>query len=115
MPETFLPTLTLDQAAAELRKLHEEWRGSTLNERAAFQTWFDRFCRALGVDPPGPAYGEDYRFEKPVTRSLERGDSTGYIDCWKAGHFAVEAKAGGSESNEPLLRRAFRQLSDYVA
>ena len=50
-----------------------------------------------------------------MTRSLERGDSTDFIDCWKAGHFAVEAKVGGSESNEPLLRRAFRQLSDYVA
>src|SRR5690606_11729638 len=109
------PTHSVAQAQTALRTLAERWRGSALRERQAFQTWFREFCDALGVDPPGATNADNYCFE--LARRIVRADdseTTGYIDCWKAGHVAVEAKASGTGLNEALLRRAFTQLHGYV-
>jgi hypothetical protein len=112
-----MPLPTPADASTALRALAERWRASTLGEKQAFQHWFLEFCDALGVDRPSPNAADDYCFEKSV--ALQRHDLTdgvGRIDCWKAGHFAVEAKGTGSKgSSEIHLRRAFKQVSDYVA
>lgn len=101
---------------ARLRQLAEDWRDTTAQERSAFQTWLIRFCEALGAEPPDPPT-DDYQFELPVhVVDREGRESTNFIDCWKAGHFAMEAKASGSDArNDTLLRRAFGQVRNYVA
>src|SRR5690606_14266059 len=81
-----------------------------------FQHWFLEFCDALGAARPSPNAADDYCFEKPV--HLQRTDWTdgvGRIDCWKAGHVAIEAKgSGGKGSSEIHLRKAFKQLSEAL-
>lgn len=110
------PTRTVPQAQSALRELAARWQHSELKERQAFQTWFREFCDALGVEPPGPEGAGSYCFELPVKVITAEGqESTNYIDCWKAGHVAVEAKASGKGTNEILLRKAFKQLTNYVA
>jgi hypothetical protein len=101
-----------------LRSLAERWATSTLGERQAFQSWFRDFCDALGVDQPAPHENGVYCFEQPVKVITADGNlATNFIDCWKAGHFAVEAKATGNGEGpkDVPLRKAFKQLTQYVA
>jgi len=103
-------------AAPHLRQLAESWRETHANERASFQPWMIRFCEALGVSPPDQPT-DDYRFELPV-RVVDRdgNTTTNFIDCWKAGHFALEAKASDEgKRTDALLRKAFGQVRTYVA
>lgn len=107
------------EAPERLRALAQAWAGNTANERASFQSWMNAFCDALGVAPPVPPT-DDYRYELPVQMVDREGrESTNFIDCWKAGHFALEAKASGERQdnvrNDSLLRRAFGQVRNYVA
>ena len=107
------------EAPERLRALAQAWAGNTANERASFQSWMNAFCDALGVAPPVPPTDE-YRYELPVHMVDREGrESTNFIDCWKAGHFALEAKASGEREdnvrNDSLLRRAFGQVRNYVA
>ncbi len=110
-----MPSKSIPESQVALRALAERWRTSALKERQAFQTWFHEFCDALGVERPGADGGDSYCFELP-RRMIRTDDSetVGFIDCWKAGHFAMEAKASGSGFNDALLRRAFTQLHGYV-
>ena len=104
------------ERADRLRQLGADYAGTTANERAVFQPWMTRFCAALGVAPP-ESRTDDYRFELPVhVVDREGRESTNFIDCWKAGHFALEAKASGRDQrDDALLRRAYGQLRNYVA
>ena len=98
-----------------LRELAERWRDPQGSEIAIFQPWFIGLCDALGVAPPGPSL--DYCFELVVDAVDREGrESPNRIDCWKAGHFAIEAKATGSEgSNDRALRKAWGQLRNYIS
>ncbi|MEO5824955.1 MAG: DNA methyltransferase [Gemmatimonadales bacterium] len=111
------PSRSIPEAAAELAALADRWRNSKLSEKQSFQSWFTELCAALGVERPGPDHGDAYCFEKPIRVLRPDGsDGQGFIDCWKAGHVAVEAKATGSAgTNDVPLRKAFKQLSDYVS
>ena len=81
----------------QLRALATRWATTTLGERQAFQSWFRDFCDALGVEQPAPHENGVYCFEQPVKVITNDGNlTTNFIDCWKAGHFAVEAKATGN-------------------
>ncbi|MEI2719687.1 MAG: DNA methyltransferase [Gemmatimonadales bacterium] len=113
-----MPLPTPAEVAPALRTLAERWATSTLGERQAFQSWFRDFCDALGVDQPAPHEQGTYCFEQPVKVITADGNlATNFIDCWKAGHFAVEAKAtgGGEGPKDVPLRKAFKQLTQYVA
>lgn len=103
------PLFAAAEAAPRLKALAEAWDGNTANERAVFQTWMIRFCEAIGVDPPPSPPTDQHRFELPVAMMDRDGrESTNYIDYWKAGHAAVEAKASEpGRSNEQLLIKAF--------
>ncbi|MEO5799167.1 MAG: DNA methyltransferase [Gemmatimonadales bacterium] len=107
----------VSQAAIALRTLNQRWRSSPLGEKQAFQLWFIEFCDALGVARPSPAGNGSYCFEQPVKVLTDIGnETTNFIDCWKAGHIAVEAKAsGGKGTNDIHLRKAYKQLTQYVA
>ncbi|MDZ4258156.1 MAG: type IIL restriction-modification enzyme MmeI [Gemmatimonadales bacterium] len=111
-----LPLLAPDQAAERLRALADAWTGTPISERSAFQTWLLAFCDALGVPGPNPP-SPDYQFELPV-RVINRDgtETTNFIDCWKGGHFALEAKATGvSAENDQPLRKAFGQVRNYAS
>jgi hypothetical protein len=106
------------EISARLADLADSWAGSSINERGSFQTWLIRFCEALEVEPPDPPT-DDYRFELPIRMMDREGrESPNFIDCWKKGHFALEAKAsaaGAAGLDEPLLRKAYGQVRNYVA
>jgi hypothetical protein len=51
------------------------------------------FCDLLGVEKPHATSEQDYMFERAVTFSYGDGStSAGRIDCYKRGHFILEAK-----------------------
>jgi hypothetical protein len=54
------------EISARLADLAENWAGSSINERAGFQTWLIRFCEALEVEPPDPPT-DDYPLMGEVT------------------------------------------------
>src|ERR1041385_8992813 len=75
-----------------LTQLADRWKDAPPAERAHFQTYVRELCEAIGVDPPG-LRGSGYEFELPIHITERDGtESTNWVDCWKAGHFALEGK-----------------------
>ncbi len=69
------------------------WQGVTASELATAQTFVMDLCELLGVPKPHPTPAQDYMYERPVTFSHGDGSSSaGRIDCYKRGHFVLEAK-----------------------
>jgi methylase of polypeptide subunit release factors len=113
MPPTIPPEIRTN-----LQALTRGWATSEASERQLFQPWLIQFCKALELPPPGsPPTGDDC-FERSVEvidRQTGR-EGTNFIDYWKAGHVAIEAKASGNDlSNDALLRKAYGQVRNYVA
>lgn len=99
-----------------LRQLSERWATAKAAERANAQSYLIELCHALGVEPPRPA-GSGYEFEHPVKVISRKGEeSTNFIDLYKAGFFALEAKdQEDGRADELLLRKAFGQVRNYAA
>lgn len=97
--------LTIMSSATQLQQLADRWAGARAAERANAQSYMKELCRALGTEEPRPA-GSGYEFEFPV-RAVGRdgAEATNFIDLYKAGCFALEAKdeAEGA-SNDRMLR-----------
>ena len=71
----------------------QRWQGVTASELATAQSFVIDFCDLLGVEKPHPTPEEDYMFERPVTFLHGDGStSAGRIDCYRRGHFVLEAK-----------------------
>lgn len=71
----------------------ERWQGVTASELATAQSFVIEFCELLDVSKPHPTAEQDYMFERPVT--FLNGDGSnraGRIDCYRRGHFVLEAK-----------------------
>lgn len=69
------------------------WKGVDASELATAQSFVLDFCDALGVPKPHPTPAQDYMFERPVTFAHGDGStSPGRIDCYRRGHFVLEAK-----------------------
>ena len=69
------------------------WQGVTASELATAQSFVMDFCELLGVAKPHPTPEQDYMFERPVTFAHGDGsNSAGRIDCYRRGHFVLEAK-----------------------
>lgn len=69
------------------------WQHNTASELATAQSFVMDLCELLGVARPHPTPEQDYMFERPVT--FAHGDGTtsaGRIDCYRRGHFVLEAK-----------------------
>ncbi|MEP6489954.1 class I SAM-dependent DNA methyltransferase [Microcoleus vaginatus GB2-A3] len=85
------------------------WAGSSGNERANYQLFFAEMCDALGVDRPfdkGRIPNDPYCFDKDVKIFHPSGKVTpGFIDFYKAEHFLIEAKQGGTTSNKGTAKR----------
>ncbi len=76
-------------------------------------------CELLGVDKPHATADQDYMFERPVTFANRDGTtSAGRIDCYRRGHFVLEAKklkAGAhTKSFGQGLRGAHQQGENYI-
>lgn len=85
------PSTTHDHA--QVQSFIGRWQGVTASELATAQSFVLDFCDALGVAKPHPTPAQDYMFERPVT--FVHGDgatSAGRIDCYRRGHFVLEAK-----------------------
>ena len=71
----------------------ERWQGVTASELATAQSFVMEFCELLGVVKPHATAEQDYMFERPVTFAHGDGsNSAGRIDCYRRGHFVLEAK-----------------------
>jgi hypothetical protein len=83
------------------------------------QSYVIELCEAIGVPRPDPS-GSDYAFEYSVKLATRDGTETpGRIDCYKRGHFVLEAKHVGSAAAagakaDVSLRRAYGQARQYA-
>ncbi|PVY55627.1 MULTISPECIES: DNA methyltransferase [unclassified Simplicispira] len=69
------------------------WSGTTASELATAQSFVIDLCALLGMAKPHPTPEQDYMFERPVTFAHGDGStSAGRIDCYRRGHFVLEAK-----------------------
>jgi hypothetical protein len=101
--------------AVALRALRDRWAGVPAAERANAQTYLRDLCEALGVPAPLPA-GSGYEFELPVKLVTRDGtETTGFVDCYKAGCFILEAKHVEGGASDVALRRAYGQARQYAA
>jgi hypothetical protein len=83
----------------------ENWASSGGSERGNAQSFIRELCTdVLGVEPPGPASARvdenAYVFERRVDFTGGQSGSVGYIDCYKQGHFVLEAKQGANAPDE---------------
>ncbi len=85
------------------------WEGSSGNERANCQLFFAEMCDALGVDRPmdkGRIPNDPYCFDKDLKIFHPSGQVTsGFVDFYKAEHFLIEAKQGGTTSKKGTAKR----------
>ncbi len=83
-------------AAADNTAAHAfiaRWQGVSASELATAQSFVIELCELLGQPKPHPTPEQDYMFERPVTFAHGDGStSSGRIDCYKRGHFVLEAK-----------------------
>lgn len=101
--------------AVALRALRDRWTGVPAAERANAQSYLRDLCEALGVPAPLPA-GSGYEFELPVKLITRDGtEATGFVDCYKAGCFILEAKDVAGGASDVALRRAYGQARQYAA
>ncbi len=100
---------------AKLKALEERWAGARPAERANAQSYLRELAEALNVEVPRPA-GSGYEFEYAVRVVGRDGtQTTNFIDLYKTGHFALEAKdEAAGPSPDLLLRKAFGQLRSYI-
>ena len=71
----------------------QRWQGVTASELATAQSFVIELCELLDVPRPHATEAQDYMFERPVTFAHGDGsNSAGRIDCYKRGHFVLEAK-----------------------
>ncbi len=106
-----------------LRELAVRWTDVGAAERANYQLYLIELCSAIGVEGPRPAAvggrvaeGIAYQFEFPVQTTTRDGTvSTNFIDLYKSGCFALEAKdAVDGSSTGKLLTKAFGQVANYA-
>lgn len=108
-------TTTSGLAAAFITR----WSGVTASELSTAQSFVRELCDLLGVEPPHATAAQDYMFERPIT--FHHGDGTtsaGRIDCYRRGHFVLEAKklkAGAATKGfDDALLRARAQAEGYA-
>ena len=95
------------------------WSGVTASELSTAQSFVRELCDLLQVAPPHPTPAQDYMFERPIT--FHHGDgssSAGRIDCYRRGHFVLEAKklktGGHTKGFDDALMRARAQAEGYA-
>ena len=95
------------------------WQGVTASELSTAQSFVRELCDLLGVEPPHATAEQNYMFERPVTFAHGDGSlSAGRIDCYRRGHFVLEAKklraAPHTKGFDDALLRARTQAESYA-
>jgi hypothetical protein len=99
------------------------WQHADGSELANYQLFVTDLCRLLGVPTPDPAREDTrdnaYVFERRVTfRHGDGSESAGRIDCFKRGHFVLEAKkiklGATTKGFDDALQRARGQAEGYA-
>ncbi|MFM2073760.1 MAG: hypothetical protein RJB34_65 [Pseudomonadota bacterium] len=71
----------------------ERWQNVKASELATAQSFVIDLCELLGVDRPHATDEQDYMFERPLKEAHSDGSqSDRRVDCYKRGHFILEAK-----------------------
>lgn len=92
------------QAAAFIQR----WQGNTASELSTAQSFVTQLCTLLDVPAPHPTPALDYMFERPITFAHGDGSSSaGRIDCYKHGHFVLEAKKTRLNPNAKGFTKGF--------
>ena len=111
------PGTEADTAAAHA--FIARWQGVAASELSTAQSFVIELCALLGVDKPHPTPEQSYMFERPIT--FVHGDgstSAGRIDCYRRGHFVLEAKkskaAAHTKSFDDGLLQARSQAENYA-
>jgi len=79
----------------------ETWSRASGSERSLYQVFVNGLCDLIGVEKVGAEHGDEYRYERQVTRRYDDGPGTpNYIDLYKRECFVLEAKQ--SKKREPL-------------
>lgn len=97
----------------------ERWQGCSASELASAQSFIFELCELLGVEKPHPTPQQNYMFERPVTfRHGDGSTSAGRIDCYRRGHFVLEAKkfkiAPHTKGFDDGMLRARAQAEGYA-
>ena len=95
------------------------WQGVTASELATAQSFVMDLCELLEVPKPHATAAQDYMFERPITFTHGDGSSSpGRADCYRRGHFVLEAKKlqAGSHTKgfDVGLQKARTQAEDYA-
>lgn len=117
------PADVAPDTALRLQELATRWSEAGAAERANYQLYLIELCEALGLVRPRPASTGNrvadvaaYQFEFAIKTTTRDGAiATNYIDLYKAGCFALEAKdSEEGASTTKLLTKAFGQVSNYA-
>ena len=74
-------------------KFIQRWHQAAGSELATAQSFVIDLCELLGVDRPHATADQDYMFERPLKEGHSDGsESDRRVDCYKRGHFILEAK-----------------------
>ncbi len=95
------------------------WSNSTASERATAQSFVIELCELLGVSKPHATNDRDYMFERALKEAHADGsESDRFVDCYKRGHFILEAKKikAGSHTKgyDNALLLAHAQAQNYA-
>ena len=86
----------------------QRWQGTTASELSTAQSFVTQLCALLGVPAPHATQAQDYMFERPITFAHGDGSSSaGRIDCYKHGHFVLEAKKTRLNPNAKGFTKGF--------
>ena len=104
---------------AETENCIKRWQGLTASELASAQSFIIELCDLLGVNKPHPTPDQSYMFERPLKEALGDGSqSDRRVDCYKRGHFILEAKklkAGQhTKGYDNALLAAHAQAQNYA-
>ena len=118
MQEAHRPEAT-DATDASALAFIQRWAGTTASELSTAQSFVTQLCELLGVAAPHATPDQAYMFERPITFSHGDGStSAGRIDCYRSGHFVLEAKKlkTGSQTKgfDDALLRARAQAENYA-
>lgn len=75
------------------KKFIQRWAISTASECATSQSFIIELCELLDVSRPHATADRGYMFERALKEARADGqESNRYVDCYKRGHFILEAK-----------------------
>jgi hypothetical protein len=112
----------MDQSPTPCEKTEnfiQRWEISTASERATSQSFIIELCELLDVPRPHATADRDYMFERALKEAHADGqESDRYVDCYKRGHFILEAKkvniGSHTKSYSKTLFGAHAQAQNYA-